>query len=88
MSNYAATPPISINERTNVRLPLALIFAGVAAVAGATLAYAMQRNTVEAHTIALSSHENRIERLEQSQADLAVIRNDVRWIREQLARRP
>lgn len=81
-------PTIAISERTAVRLPLALLLAGVAAVASATFAYAIQRTAVDENTRAIINHAARIERLEQSQADLAVIRNDVRWIREQLARHP
>lgn len=85
-----STPTIALSERTAVRLPLALLLAGVAAVASATFVYATQRGEVDDHTKTLANHSTRIERLEQSQADLAVIRNDVRWIREQLAatRRP
>ena len=79
---------ISINERTNIRLPIAIIIAGVATVASGTFAYAFQRMSVDAHDQAIRAHAVRIERLEESSADLAVIRNDVRWIREQLARHP
>jgi hypothetical protein len=52
------------------------------AVIVSTFAVAMHRSDVQANTRALIDHTTRIERLEASQADIAVIRNDVKWIRQ------
>lgn len=86
MSNPNQTP-YTIAPESRVRLPIALLFALVASAASAAFAVAMHRSEVADHTRTLANHEQRLERVEASQADLAVIRNDVRWIREQLAQR-
>ena len=75
-----------VTPESRVRLPLALLFALVASAASAAFAVAMHRGEVADHSRTLANHELRLERVEASQADLAVIRNDVRWIREQLQR--
>ena len=79
---------LSLGERTAVRLPLLMLIGLLASIAGATLAWATLRGDVGDHTKTLTTHEERIKRLEESQADLAVIRNDVQWIRRTIEQQP
>ena len=77
-------PTLSLNERTAVRLPLIVLLSILAATATAVIAWARLGDVDSVNARAIEVHERRINKLEEGQADLAVIRNDVQWIRRSL----
>ncbi len=85
MSNET-TPSISLSERTKVRLPLVMLVAIVGAVAAAAIDRSNILTSVEAQRAKLVEQDERLRRLELAQAEIAVMRNDVLWIRRALER--
>jgi len=81
------TPPISLGEQTKVRMPLLMLVGLLAAVASATVAITTIRAGTESHTLQLAVHDERLNKLEAAQADLALVKNDVNWIRRTLEQR-
>jgi len=69
--------PFEIERSSKLVAPLSLILTFTAAVAIAYAAWDSQKVTV-------ANHEDRIKKLEQSQVDIAVIKNNVDWIRRSL----
>ena len=80
-------PPFSIGDQTKVRMPLLMLLGLLGVVASATIAWSTLRATGEDHTAQLVAHDARITKLEANQADIAVMRNDVMWIRKTLEAR-
>jgi hypothetical protein len=74
-------PSWKITETTNVRIPLALLLTLLSVVGYAAVKWSGDHNAVADHTIQISEHEGRIKGLEASKAEIAVMQNDVRWIR-------
>jgi len=85
MSNET-TPSISLSERTKVRLPLVMLVAIVGAVAAAAIDRSNILTSVEAQRAKIAEQDERLRRLEVAQAEIAVMRNDVLWIRRALER--
>ena len=82
-----SSPPFKVTERTPVTMPVVLLIVLAGAVISSTLAWADLRATDKTHSESISSQEVRIRRLEEGQADIAVIRNNVDWIRRSIESR-
>ena len=85
---------VSVSESTKIRLPLLLLFSLLAVTATATGAWYSQRSDTAEHARKIHEHEQviqknsaRLDKLEDAQAEIAVIKNDVQWIRRELERR-
>lgn len=71
--------------------PAGLIMTVTAAIVAATLAWAELKSTdtkyadsLRVHSLDLINHQDRISKLEQNQAKIELIRNDVDWIRQMM----
>ena len=79
--------PFNLSDTTKVRLPLVMLLGLVGFVASATLAWSSLRSIADGNSNRLTAHDIRLDRLEANQADIAVMRNDVLWIRKTLEQR-
>lgn len=79
-----SNPPIHIREKTVVSVPLFILIAGIGPIFMSAVVWTSLRGDVSTNTDKVSNHEERIKKLEESQRDLAVIKNDVMWIRQSL----
>lgn len=80
--------PIVIRKSTQVAAPLVLWISLVVLCTSAGIAYSNLNRDVEAAQRDLKSDEDRLNVLEKNQADIAVMRNDVEWLRRNAEHRP
>ena len=93
-SSSDTSPPISISDRTVVRLPLLVLvsllgFAGSIALGYGNLKTDIESSAQERAHLAQRQEEQaeRIKALERTIADVPLIKNDVQWIRETMENR-
>lgn len=79
--NSESTPTIKISERTIVSTPLVLLLGGLGPIIGFVVLWTTLRGDVSSHSSRLDEHEKRIQRIEERLTDIAVIKNDVAWMR-------
>jgi hypothetical protein len=84
MSSDRTSPPITLADQTKIRLPLVMLLSLLALVATAAVVWSGDHNAVADHASQLATHDSRIRKLEEEQTDIAVMKNDVRWIRSTL----
>lgn len=79
---------VSVSEQTRVRLPLLMLLSIVVTTALATVAWSAIKSDIavisratDDQELRMKDHELRLKELEKAQADIAVIKNDVRWLR-------
>jgi hypothetical protein len=91
MSNET-TPPIRLSDQTKIRLPLAMLIGLIGIAATAAVIWSGDHRIVQELPAQVGAIETRVRKLEDSQTEIAVMKNDVRWIRqaiaEQQTRRP
>lgn len=78
---------IPINEKTRITTPVILLIALAGGIISATLAWADLRDIDRKHTGDITNHADRIKRLEDNQAKIDVMQNDIDWIRRNLETR-
>lgn len=81
----------NIGDQTRIRLPLMMLIGLVCVVASGAAIFASLRaadsSAIEqlvVHSRVLAEHNDRLRKLEEGQAAIAVIQNDVGWIRREL----
>lgn len=84
MSTDRTSAPFNLGDQTKVRLPLVMLLTLLAFVASAAVVWSGDHSALADHATTLSTHDQRIRKLEENQADIAVMRNDVLWIRRTL----
>lgn len=72
---------VNVSEQMKVRMPLLVLLSIIGATAAATVAWSAIKTDLAEAARSSSDHETRIKELERAQADIAVIKNDVRWLR-------
>lgn len=81
------SPTLQVDEKTKVRLPLLILLALLGTVATAAGAWSMHSSKIGTLQDSAAQHEKRILKIEEQVQDIAVIKNDVQWIRRELERR-
>jgi len=86
---HTTTPFIDASSRW--RISLGALVAIVAMTAGGVAAWTLARADTRANTLDIATHEvaiktmeSRVRLLENDRVDLAVMKNDVKWIRQAL----
>lgn len=81
----------NIGEQTRIRLPLVMLLGLISVVAAGAVIFASLRGAdssaveqLAGHSRLLAEHNDRLRKLEEGQAAIAVIQNDVGWIRREL----
>jgi len=79
---------IEIRKSTPVVMPLIMLVSIVGVCASVGFAYANLNRDVVAAEHQIQADEQRLNVLEKNQADIAVMRNDVEWLRRNAERNP
>jgi hypothetical protein len=79
-----SAPPINLSEHTRVRLPMLMLVAILASVGSAAAVMATHWAALAEHTVKLTEHHIRLQKLEESQMGILVMKNDVEWIRRHI----
>lgn len=69
-----STPPVSLSERTRVRMPLLMLIAVIGSVAGAAVSISSDRGR-------LDDMDRRLRVIEDAVREFRDVRRDVEWIR-------
>lgn len=91
MEDTDSNPPLKLNERRVVNMPIAVLMALLAGAVSSGMGYMSLFSRQE--TIAEETHSNgrsiahlqsRVDAIEQQRADMSVLQNDVTWIKQTL----
>jgi hypothetical protein len=78
------TKIFELNERTKAVMPLATLLCFLTATATAAITYESMRSADQSNTAAIQELQARMIKLEKTQEDIAVLKNDVQWLRRYL----
>lgn len=76
-----STPPLRLNDRTNVRLPFYMLVGLMAVCCGGAIAWANLRSQVEE----IPALKARLEAHDAALARINVMANDISWIKDRIA---